>query len=342
MKLKNTINLVLFLLAIGCTNPINKEDRIVQNFPYESPLYIVHGKSDATGTRELSGQIVFEKNNIDIEIGFGDDKKIEKFDIRTVTFENNPNELTYRTNKGTLHVTLDKDAIKTVHWIADGFSMLFSRKKPKKKITTELPLPIGKPMPGWNRIKINEIGTIDLPPEMEIQSRNYKQRTKSYENIMKDYWDIQFNEPVLTFQPKGSNSINIESLSKYARVMYETIYGSECEFQHLNEKISITKRELQNLDVELREQLSSEVKKTSIQLIEWFPVKITEVNGMPALNISYIRQFKNEPLVNVNIYRFQNCDKIHSLTLSYRINEQNYWKHTLQEILKSFRITNIK
>ena len=64
-------------------------------------------------------------------------------------------------------------------------------------------------------------------------------------------------------------------------------------------------------------------------------------NGMSCIHIYYKRQFQNEPIVLVHIYYFQNYDRMHSLTLSYRISEADYWKNDFATILKSFRLTNI-
>jgi hypothetical protein len=50
--------------------------------------------------------------------------------------------------------------------------------------------------------------------------------------------------------------------------------------------------------------------------------------------------FKKNPLFWF-VYYFQNYDRMHSLTLSYRISEAEYWKNDFATILKSFRLTNI-
>ena len=54
------------------------------------------------------------------------------------------------------------------------------------------------------------------------------------------------------------------------------------------------------------------------------------------------RQLNNNPYVIVHVYCFHNYDREHTLTLSYRLSEENYWKSDFAKILNSFRITNIK
>lgn len=49
-----------------------------------------------------------------------------------------------------------------------------------------------------------------------------------------------------------------------------------------------------------------------------------------------------KPYVLVNMYLFQNNDRMHTLILSYRLSEKTYWENDFKKILKSFRISNIR
>lgn len=101
----------------------------------------------------------------------------------------------------------------------------------------------------------------------------------------------------------------------------------------MTENISLNDEEIYELDLELKNNYLVSFNKASISLVEWYPVVITSVNEMPALLISYKRKFNNEPIVFVKNYRFQDYDKIHSLTFSYRINEKDIWEN-LRRITK--------
>lgn len=340
MKKQYLILVVSILLLTACAKQVKKEDRLEVSFPYAKPLYIEYGGKDhSSNTPDIVGNIIFSKESVDIEIGDGADKSVEKCSIRTVTYEKEPNEILYRTSKGDIHVTLKNDTINMVHWVGGGFSVLFMRQNPPKTTGVSIPLPIDKPLAGWKRVKIDNVGTIDLPPEMEIQGTAYKQKSEPFKEKLQEFWDIEFSNPTLIFQPKGINANDIKSLGKYARVMYESIDGNPGDYQRLTEIIPASDNELIELDKELHNQMTIELSKTTLRLIEWYPLKITTVNGMPALLISYKRQLKNEPYVDVKIYRFQDYDKLHSLTLSYRINEKDMWLAPLDGVLKSFRIT---
>lgn len=340
MKTQYLFIIFFLVFLIGCAKQVKKEFRLEESFPYVRPLYIEYGgKEHCSNTPDMAGNIVFSKESVDIEIGEGTDKSIEKCSIRTVTYEKEPNEILYRTNKGNIYVTLQNDSIKMVHWVGGGFSILFNRQDPPQKINTSIPLPIDKPKPGWKRVKIENVGTIDLPPEMEIQGQEFIERAEPSMEKLQEYWDIEFSKPTLIFQPNGVNSNNPDALKKYSRVMYETFKGTPSEYQRLTETLAISNTDLIDLDKEIHNQIINEFSRTALRIIEWYPVKTTVVNGMPAILISYKRQLKNEPYVNVKMYRFQDYDKMHSLTLSYRIEEKDLWAAPLDGVLNSFRIT---
>jgi len=61
----------------------------------------------------------------------------------------------------------------------------------------------------WTTVSIKGIGTIDIPPTMEIQSGKYKEYVDSVKNV-KGYESVD-----LVIQPKGVNYLEGESLAKY-------------------------------------------------------------------------------------------------------------------------------
>lgn len=189
---------------------------------------------------------------------------------------------------------------------------------------------------GWERIYIKNTGYFDLPPTMEVQRGKYKEIADENRKI------IGFDASQITAQQKGLNEISKIGFEKYARVMVETIFGSVGDFEKSNFNLSLfTPSEISELDAFQKQNVLQNFNGTRIKLIEWFPTKIERINGMPCIHICYKRQFQNEPIVLVHIFYFQNYDRMHSLTLSYRISEGEYWKNDFATILKSFRLTNI-
>lgn len=193
------------------------------------------------------------------------------------------------------------------------------------------------PPTGWERIYIKDVGSFDLPPSMEIQKGQYKEFMVGSRKIM------GLAATQITAQPKGLNELNKNGLKKYARVMLETKTAPSGSFEKLNFKVSkYTPSDIRELNSAFKQQLQESFIGTGLKLIQWYPLKLDAVNGMSCIHVSYKRQFQDKPLVLVHMYYFQNYDRMHTLTLSYRISEASDWKSDFARILQSFRITNIR
>lgn len=201
--------------------------------------------------------------------------------------------------------------------------------------TLPLPQPILKN--GWTRVNIINVGFFDIPASMEVQKGKYKE---SMDKIRKTKgYDVS----QLTVQQKGLNQHERKGFEKYARVMVETSYGNIDEYEKLNFEINkIEKDEISKLNSTYKQQTINSFVGTENKLIDWYPLKIEIINGMSCVHIIYKRQLNDKPFVLVHTYIFYNSDRIHTLTLSYRFSEFEFWKADFATILKSFRITNIK
>ena len=190
---------------------------------------------------------------------------------------------------------------------------------------------------GWERIYINNVGSFDLPPTMEIQKGKYKESVDEIRKIK------GLDASQVTAQPKGTNDFDKEGLEKYARVMLETIFGSVGDFEKLNFNIAeYSQADINELSSIFRQQTEQSFRGTGLKLIEWYLPKFEKVNGVSCFHFSYKRQLKDKPFVLVHVYAFPNNDRMHTFALSYRLSEADYWKSDFAIILKSFRITNIR
>ena len=189
----------------------------------------------------------------------------------------------------------------------------------------------------WNRIYIKNSGNFDLPSTMEIQTGKYKQILNEL------YKRMEWDTPQLVAQQKGLNDFSKGGFEKYARVMFETSLGSYGDYEKLNFNISTySQSDINELNNTFKQQIQESFIGTGLKLIEWYPTLIEKVNGMSCIHIRYKRQLQDKPVVLVNIYQVHNNDRMHILTLSYRLSEENYWKSDYETILKSFRITNVR
>lgn len=337
-----SIPFLVALILIACARRVSDEKILIQVYPFSGSTNIAYKKESSIRDVSHTGELRFAKDKVSIIVRNGSDEVVEEYQIRTIAYENHPNDIKYRTDKGDFTVKVVNDTITEVTLYTDEFLTIFTRRKDVQIIKTQLPIPIGGPKKNWVRVELLEVGSIDLPPTMEIQDEKYRTRMKGYKDMMERNWRVQIAEQRVVLQQKGLNSANSGSSKKYARVILETVNGNESDFSRLNERISFTLKELDNMNVEFRDSLIDSFRTTDLKLKQSFPAQIVEVNGMPAIKISYIRQLRSEPEVMVNLYRFQNNDRMHSLTLSYRISESEQWATVQDEMLKSFRITNIK
>lgn len=189
----------------------------------------------------------------------------------------------------------------------------------------------------WQTIYIKELGSIAIPSTMEVQQGDYLR----YQNEI--YQRMEYDTPQLVIQQKGLNELSKQALQKYVRVLINTEYGKVNEFEKLDFDISsYSKIEIDQLSRFYKSLIESSFKGTGLLLIDYFPLKLEKINGMSCLHISYIRQLNDNPPVRVDAYIFHNSDRMHELTLSYRLNEEHIWKADLKKVLSSFNIINVR
>ncbi len=190
---------------------------------------------------------------------------------------------------------------------------------------------------GWERIYIKDMGSFDIPPTMEIQKGNYREYLDHINKVK------GFDVNHITAQQKGLNEMSNSGFQKYARIIFETSIGKAGDYGDLNFDISqVSEADLDEVNHFFKTQIIESLSLIGNKLIKWNPVKFKKINNMTCINLSYIRQLKDGPHVMVEIYNFHNNDRIHTLTLSYRIEESDYWKKDFETTLKSLKINNIR
>ena len=106
-------------------------------------------------------------------------------------------------------------------------------------------------------------------------------------------------------------------------------------------KENISDMDLKEMRHKLYEAMKQQMLKSkSLKLVESFPFTVEEINGMLALCHTYRRQLGNNPIVHCKRYTFQNYDRTHTLTMSFRESEREIWGKDFRAMLSSFRITN--
>lgn len=187
----------------------------------------------------------------------------------------------------------------------------------------------------WKRINLENFGNIDLPPNMEIQSGNYKRIME------KGKAEYGISASKVIFQQKNLNKFNQNSFKTYARVFIKTEQGSFGDFQKLK-TCKITAADLESLNNSFKNEIQQSAINGNAKILEWYSAKKIIVNGMTCITLGYKRQLAENKPVKVTTYLFQNNDRMHVLTFEHRISESKEWEPTFENILKSFRITALK
>jgi len=198
-----------------------------------------------------------------------------------------------------------------------------------------LPLP-APPLPnGWLRIEIAEVGTIDIPPEMEVQSDSQYEAIRDLYGNWSDERGATSPGDIIIIQPQGQNKLDASAQELYARVIVGTRIVDPGDVAGLHTRFDATKDELRDLSNSMRAGLPATI-------LEWSEPAVATVNGMQAIRFNFELQLADHPPVRVQSYLFQNYDRVHNLILFHRTSEMNKWSSDLQRVLKSFRITNIR
>ena len=179
-------------------------------------------------------------------------------------------------------------------------------------------------------VKINGVGSIGLPSNMEIQGGAYKEineRTKEIHGV---------SSSKVIFQQKNLNDFNGRSFQTYARVFIRTQNGNFGDFKKLSD--GLTQAEADEVNTTFKDQNENEAPRANAIILEWYPAKVTTLNKQKAIKFGYKRQIGTNKPVLVETYLLQNNDRLHIITFEYRLDDNN-WGATFSIIKSSIRIT---
>lgn len=123
--------LVIPLFLINCRNHVKKDDRIEQIYPFASSRYFEYKKNDNSSDTDAFGKLKFSKSTIIVIVNNNIETFTDKCNIKTVTYDDNPNELEYQTDNGNFVVKFENDTIKEVTLYTRDFLTIFYKTKLK-------------------------------------------------------------------------------------------------------------------------------------------------------------------------------------------------------------------
>jgi len=180
-------------------------------------------------------------------------------------------------------------------------------------------------------VQIEAFGSITLPPEMEIQSGNYK----TLNDKLKEILGIESESVV--FQQKGLNDFNKDGFSTYARIMIKTITSLPGTYPDLK-KNKLSKKDLKDIEKELKDEIENSLSPMNIFITKWYPVATEDIDNFTSVKVRYDRQLGDNPEVEVEQYMIFNNDRIHIMTFSNRIEDRNEWTSVFNDVKLSIII----
>jgi hypothetical protein len=195
----------------------------------------------------------------------------------------------------------------------------------------------------WINVSIPDVCIFEISPAFEIQEGIFKELNNT---ISEKVLEITHNRERVVLQPKGVNEFDESALNNYCRFIIETEFSDEPLFE-LTDSIVLTEDELLFFEEIIRSSIEDGMKQmrasgVDMKILEWNRLKIFNLNNIDALEFSYTRQLNQNPHVFVKIYKVFNRNKIHTITVSYRISEKKLWSVDLNNMLNSIQFIESK
>ena len=195
---------------------------------------------------------------------------------------------------------------------------------------------------GWTTVNLKDIGTMQIPPTMEVQTSEYlKQLEASVQNdpdklvkVQKENaMGLSFNAVIC--QTKGINASGKEPGKdlKFAKVVF-SIIPVQTKVPSYGKPIGLNEAQIKEFGDITKESImkNNEFLGTNLKFLKWEPMKSEIINGAECLHIAYERQLGNEPSVLIDRYIFFDKDRLFTFETAYRSTEKEYWHGKEQDI----------
>lgn len=192
----------------------------------------------------------------------------------------------------------------------------------------------------WQTVSMPNICTFKIPSSMEIQSGVIK---FFFDKVHKEILELPTDPNRVIAQQKHLNNANKKAFKSYARIIIDTEYGRKGDYEKISTQYTVSTFELRELNGIFRQEVEAEFEnintkgKMIMQLISWYPTKLVQINGVSMIHIRYSRTVNNGPEALVNMYIVQNNDRMHRITISYRLQNTKLYKDDLAKVIDTFK-----
>lgn len=179
----------------------------------------------------------------------------------------------------------------------------------------------------WERIKIPNVGTMSIPPDMEVQDASYKAMKEELVGESSDTFIIQ---------QRGLNEGSAEAQDTYARILVSYDQGEPGDYPERDYDVdAYSSADVAELDSYFEQEMRAQLERNGIGVIEWYPLEFTSLNGTPCLHMSYSRVGDAGETTQVDVYGIPCNDRFVRVTLSYRVSDADMWADDLDLALHS-------
>lgn len=179
----------------------------------------------------------------------------------------------------------------------------------------------------WELVTIPDIGTMRIPPSMEVQSEEYRTMKEELISTSSDTFIVQ---------QRGLNEGLPEAQNTYARIMVSYARGNPGDYREADfDPDNFTESDVEELDVYFERETRTQLANGGIEIIDWYPFEFLRLNGTTCLHMSYSRAGEDSETTRVNVYAFPRNDRLVRVTISYRASDASMWSDDLELALST-------
>lgn len=191
-------------------------------------------------------------------------------------------------------------------------------------------------------VNIEEVGTLELPPTMELQSGTVRKATG---NLVEAVVGEPSNLSSVTFQATGVNQLIIDP-TNVATFTINTEVREPGSLPQFHKPSTLPSGDLSSFERFLRQQTDQVFgmmtkQGVSAKVTRWNGLAKESINGQMAFVYRYVVLMMGHE-VNYEVLLFYNYDRIHTISAAHSSKTSTKWKPILDRMRDSFRITNIR
>ena len=250
----------------------------------------------------------------------------------------------YDTDDDLIYICEDGMNVTTVGFPTGNGTYLDSEVvKQNKALREKADEDVGGRPDGWTHIDIPSFVSVDIPPTMELQKGAYK---NFKEAVAKISLNLDLRDQALTFQQAGLNDLEEGSTRRYARIIFKSYFDKDGNFEMSDDELTpdILKH-IEDDEYSKMKKSLEQVKRAGLgapKLIKWYPVQKVQLGGLSGYRVAILRQQGAKPPVYVEEYKLGCGRYLHTVTFSYRQNEEGFWRSDYSEIKRRIKFNKRK